>query len=556
MALSAMANTVIEVQLGSERLRGFSLYNKGGVGRYRAAKVYPLQLIQLDESTGYSVSTPTLVYPSIKELSHQFASFTPQLVESETSATHQDPIKLLYCLMAVGRKSAGAWTQWCARREGLHVLTKSELLTTNPTYGSEPRPEVSNLDLQSEFSASEGVVKEFSTANCAKGWWAQDDVYTCIFRQRRRAGETIWFRMICANALQTRVFYSPIRIPIKRSASPKLHLSQSEAKVEHWVILAIEAIPSLLPSKTLAPAGIAIFFTYYLLWIIYTHLFHPYDSTPSHSWPASLAGTVARPPRETRPTPPHRSRRSSNRRSRGYQHDLSANISQNGILQTQSWDWGRTTIFAQKMTRSMSAESVSRYEGYIDNILQLLCEKLDELEEVDLIEYVAKCAWYTVGNIVYSYDGEFGMLRNNTDYNGWIGSVNIMQWQPSQLGYLLLSGKTREGITLYDIVLTLNEFVWAGSDATGSVFGRVSNCSSWHIVCNKILWDLDSAPLIDGKTIYQEASRLPYLSACVLKPLHRHGIIRIGLPRYILTCGTQICGRCYPADTKSSCRAM
>jgi cytochrome P450 len=208
---------------------------------------------------------------------------------------------------------------------------------------------------------------------------------------------------------------------------------------------------------------------------------------------------------------------------------------------------GRTEVFAEKNEKKhdrlkrllvplFRQESVGKYEGYIEEILGIFCEKMDQRvgETVDLAEWVARFSWDTVGRMVYSFDGGFGMLKDGIDFNGWMGMVKIMQWNAAQLHYvpwgcrtvyfafqMLINSKTRKGVlgavaTIKqlramvqkrkerealgeefnpddmlskmlrmeedekldwcedDTILTLNAFIWAGSDTTGSILGMVS----------------------------------------------------------------------------------
>jgi len=139
---------------------------------------------------------------------------------------------------------------------------------------------------------------------------------------------------------------------------------------------------------------------------------------------------------------------------------------------------------------------------------------------------------------VYSREGGFGNLRNDTDYMGWMSMVRVMQRTVSCLGYvpyglrtlylvccLTFSHQTRVGVSSAmmvvkqvkalikerkeqeaageefrphdmlskmmamtrdekvdfnedDIAVILNAFVWAGSDTTGSTLSMVSPVST------------------------------------------------------------------------------
>ena len=151
----------------------------------------------------------------------------------------------------------------------------------------------------------------------------------------------------------------------------------------------------------------------------------------------------------------------------------------------------------------------------------------------DLADYVNRFTWDTVGDMMYSKKGGFGMLQGN-DYMGWMEMLQIMPHPISSLGYLpkgfgtlyfismlIFSPQTRKGLMSAmtvtkqvkalvqqrkddeaagtefpandmlskmmamtrdekidfnedDIAVILNAFVWAGSDTTGSSLAMVS----------------------------------------------------------------------------------
>ncbi|KAF2120232.1 cytochrome P450 oxidoreductase [Lophiotrema nucula] len=394
---------------------------------------------------------------------------------------------------------------------------------------------------------------------------------------------------------------------------------------------------TVFPPQTLVLAGVATFLLYYAGWVIYTLTFHPYAKYPGpllakittwHRW-YTLRYQIdenVRKPLHDRYGEFVRIAPDEVQISDPYAIDTISKFAKTDFY--DNFDPGvgaRVEIFAEKDERKHNQlkklmfplfrqESVAKYEGYVENILALFCQKMEEEvgEEVDLAKYIAKFSWDTVGEMIYSYEGGFGMLRDDIDYNGWMSMVKIMQWQTGQLGYvpylirvpyflfqLLISGKTRKGLmgamrtvkqlralirkrrereaageefrpedmlskmlrmeedekvnwVEDDIVLTLNAFVWAGSDTTGSVLGMiVFFILSDKRVYRKLQTELHTTRS-DGYISYQAATELPYLDACVNEGLRLHGILGIGFPRAVPTGGAEICGQYFPGGYKVS----
>ena len=181
-------------------------------------------------------------------------------------------------------------------------------------------------------------------------------------------------------------------------------------------------------------------------------------------------------------------------------------------------------------------EAILDYEDYVDGILDIVDERMqmfaDSKRIFDLAKYVNRYTWDTVGDMVYSKAGGFGMLRGK-DYMGWMEMIRVMPQPMSSLGYvaygwatlyfvfmLAFSPQTRKGLMSAlkvrkqvqelvkerkdqeasgsefrqndmlsrmmamtrdekvdfnedDIAVMLNAFVWAGSDTTGSSLSMV-----------------------------------------------------------------------------------
>lgn len=318
----------------------------------------------------------------------------------------------------------------------------------------------------------------------------------------------------------------------------------------------------LLSPQTYASAAILIFLVYYAVWIIYSRCFHPYHDIPGpflasitswHRWYSIRYGIrdnlqralhdkygpfVRIAPDEVQISDP----------------SAIDTIYKPGFRKTEFYDsfnpgiGGRPEPFAERneqiharlrktLNPLFRPEAIAEYEGYIDNVIEIFCNKVDGLDELDLAQYVAKYSWDTVGDMVYSREGGFGNLRDDTDYMGWMSMVKVMQRSVSCMGYvpyglgklyllsqLIFSSQTRKGLLSAmtvvkqvkalildrkvqeaagedfrphdmlsrmmemtrdekldfnedDIAIVLNAFVWAGSDTTGSTLAMV-NCDS------------------------------------------------------------------------------
>ena len=258
-------------------------------------------------------------------------------------------------------------------------------------------------------------------------------------------------------------------------------------------------------------------------------------------------------------------------------------------------------------------EAVSEYDGYCDNIIEIFSSKMNSLvgTEFDLADYVERYTWDTIGEALYSREGGFGMLRDDVDFNGWMAMLKSMPQPCSSLSYvpyglgnlyflsqILFSAPTRRGLMSAitavkqvkalvqqrkeqeavgesfrsqdmlskmmemtrdekidfneaDVAIMLNAFVWAGSDTTGSTLAMIMFFIISHrAVYAKLQQELDMA--LKGRTTisYQEAARLPYLSACVNEGMRLHPILGIGVPRYVPQGGADICGRFFPGGYK------
>ena len=184
------------------------------------------------------------------------------------------------------------------------------------------------------------------------------------------------------------------------------------------------------------------------------------------------------------------------------------------------------------------SDVILEYEGYVETILDVFDQRMTEFSEkkaiFDLAEYVNRFTWDTIGDMVYSKAGGFGMLRGEGyDYMGWMQMIRVMPQPISSMAYvpyglksfylllaLAFSPQMRKGImsamkirkqvqTLVkerkdqeasgaefrqkdmlsrmmamtrdekvdfnedDIAIILNAFVWAGSDTTGSSLAMV-----------------------------------------------------------------------------------
>ena len=49
---------------------------------------------------------------------------------------------------------------------------------------------------------------------------------------------------------------------------------------------------------------------------------------------------------------------------------------------------------------------------------------------------------------------------------------------------------------------------------------------------------------------YQDAAKMPYLTACVKEGMRCHTVVGAGLPRYVPPGGAEICGRFFPGGYK------
>ncbi|KAF2737217.1 cytochrome P450 [Polyplosphaeria fusca] len=394
---------------------------------------------------------------------------------------------------------------------------------------------------------------------------------------------------------------------------------------------------SMIPPQTLALGALVSLIVYYLIWTFYTLTLHPYARYPGpflakltswHRWYTLRYHIDAnvRLPLHVRYGPIVRI--APDEVSIADPAAIDA-ISRRAFTKTDFYDnfdprlGGRPEIFAERDERKhdglkrmlvplFRAESVAKYEGYIDDILGVFCDKMDERvgDTVDLAEWVARFSWDTVGRMVHSFDGGFGMLRDGVDFNGWMGMVRVMQWNTGQLHYvpfgfrtlyfvfqMLISGKTREGVLAAvtaikqsralikrrkerealgekfnpddmlskmlrmeedekldwcedDTILTLNAFIWAGSDTTASTLGMITFfILRDQRVCQKLKAEIDAAN-VDGYMSYQTAAALPYLGACIHEGFRLHTIIGMGWPRRVPPGGAEICGQHFPGGYK------
>jgi cytochrome P450 len=203
------------------------------------------------------------------------------------------------------------------------------------------------------------------------------------------------------------------------------------------------------------------------------------------------------------------------------------------------------------ITPLFRSEVVAEWEPYVIRILAIFDERMAGFAEnktsFDLAEYVARYTWDTVGDMVYSRNGGFGMLKG-TDYMGWMEMIRVMPGPMASLGYvpyglknlyflsmLAFSPATRRGLVAAmtivkqvkqlvkerkdmeargeefpetdmlsrmmamtrdekvdfnedDIGVILNAFVWAGSDTTGSSLAMVT----WYALPTRT-WELTLA---------------------------------------------------------------
>jgi Cytochrome P450 len=114
------------------------------------------------------------------------------------------------------------------------------------------------------------------------------------------------------------------------------------------------------------------------------------------------------------------------------------------------------------ITPLFRSEAVLEYEDYIDEILKIFDEHMAIFAEnetiFNLANYFERCTWDTVGGMVYSKTGGFGMLKGE-DCMGWMEMIRVMPQPMSSLGYvpygfnrlyflsmLAFSPQTRKGI--------------------------------------------------------------------------------------------------------------
>ncbi len=327
------------------------------------------------------------------------------------------------------------------------------------------------------------------------------------------------------------------------------------------VLTMLSRSSEVLSLPVIAPLLIAAYVLYTACWVIYIRHFHPYRDIPGpylasistwwrwyavrysiesnlhHALHEKYGPLVRIAPDEVSISDP-------------YAIDM---ISRPDFLKTEFYSTfnpnigGRTEPFAEQNERIHTQhrkvvsplfrnEVILEYEGYVDGILDIFNERMQTFAEsksiFDLAEYVNRYTWDAVGDMVYSKDGGFGMLRGN-DYMGWMEMIRVMPQPMSSLGYvprgwgtlyflfmLTFSSQTRKGLMSAmkvrkqvkdlvknredqeasgnefrqndmlskmmammrdekidfnedDIAVMLNAFVWAGSDTTGSSIAMV-----------------------------------------------------------------------------------
>ena len=204
------------------------------------------------------------------------------------------------------------------------------------------------------------------------------------------------------------------------------------------------------------PAFLAAYVCYYLCWIVYSRLFHPYHDIPGpflasiSSWwrwyavRYSIEGSlhhriherygplVRIAPDEVSVSDPHAL-------------DM---IARPDFLKTEFYDnfnpgiGGRPEPFAEQNERIHTqhkkiiaplfrSDVILEYEGYVETILDVFDQRMTEFSEkkaiFDLAEYVNRFTWDTIGDMVYSKAGGFGMLRGEGyDYMGWMQMIRVM----------------------------------------------------------------------------------------------------------------------------------
>ncbi len=97
-------------------------------------------------------------------------------------------------------------------------------------------------------------------------------------------------------------------------------------------------------------------------------------------------------------------------------------------------------VYRKKIGYLFAPGAVLEYEPCIDRIIELFCKRMESFANsgqiVDVATYFRKYTFDVIGEIFHGRDGGFGFLRDDVDYNGWMGMLNLMTLPISSLGYV------------------------------------------------------------------------------------------------------------------------
>lgn len=267
----------------------------------------------------------------------------------------------------------------------------------------------------------------------------------------------------------------------------------------------------MLPLKTLVPFGfltsvqilIAGFVIYYLGWIIYSRCFHPYHDIPG-PFLASITQwwyfrTIRYGIAENSQLPLHKK---YGKFVRIAPNEVSiSDATAADIVYGVDPIWEKTEFYdsfssriadrldtfsvrdekvhniaRKKIAHLFTPGTVLEYEPCVDRIIDIFCQCMDGFAEsketFDISVWFRKYSFDIIGEMFYGKAGGFGFLRENVDYNGWMGMLDVMVPPVSSLGYipkgmqtlylmlqLAFSRETRKGLAAAKTVIEQSQAV-------------------------------------------------------------------------------------------------